>query len=63
MSARHLNRISTYDPYAADRYYHKCLNHLQAVVYDTQAILDENLLAATVILRFLEEVDGTSRAK
>jgi len=60
VSARHLNRISNYDPYAADRYYNKCLNHLQAVVYDTEAILDENLLAATVILRFLEEVDGKS---
>ncbi|MCJ1259177.1 hypothetical protein MMC24_007013 [Lignoscripta atroalba] len=57
VSARHLNRISSYDPYAADRYYEKCLNHLKQMMYDEVAIMDENLLAATVILRWLEEVD------
>ncbi|MCJ1251126.1 hypothetical protein MMC30_008357 [Trapelia coarctata] len=57
VSARHLNRISTYDPYAADVYHQKCLNHLKNMMYDEGAIMDENLLAATVILRWLEEVD------
>ena len=28
------------------------------MMYDEVAIMDENLLAATVILRWLEEVDG-----
>jgi len=59
VSARHLNRISTYDPYVADLYRQKCLNHLKNMMYDEGAITDENLLAATVILRWLEEVDGT----
>ncbi|KAI9742016.1 MAG: hypothetical protein M1834_000405 [Cirrosporium novae-zelandiae] len=56
-SARHLNQTRDYDPYAADRYYEKCLNHLQKMFYDPAAIMDENLLAATIILRTMEEVD------
>ncbi|MCJ1474258.1 hypothetical protein MMC13_002916 [Lambiella insularis] len=57
VSARHLNRISTYDPYAADRYYEKCLSHLTNMMNDEAASMDENLLAATVILRWLEEIE------
>jgi hypothetical protein len=34
------------------------LKHLIPMLNDTAAIMDENLLAATVILRFLEEVEG-----
>ena len=47
-----------YDPYAADRYHKKCLAYLRRVIYDPATIMDENLFAATVVLRFLEEIDG-----
>ncbi|MCJ1399182.1 hypothetical protein MMC11_002384 [Xylographa trunciseda] len=57
VSARHLSRIGTYDPYAADRYYEKCLNHLTKMMDDEAASMDENLLAATVVLRWLEEIE------
>lgn len=57
-SARHLSRVSDFDPYVADRYHQECLKHLIPMLNDSAAIMDENLLAATVILRFLEEVEG-----
>ncbi|OCK75378.1 hypothetical protein K432DRAFT_429464 [Lepidopterella palustris CBS 459.81] len=56
-SARHLSRVSEFDPYVADRYHQECLKHLIPMLSDSAAIMDENLLAATVILRFLEEVE------
>jgi hypothetical protein len=56
--ARHLSRVSDFDPYVADQYYQECLNHLIPMLSDNAAITDENLLAATVMLRFLEEVEG-----
>ncbi|KAF2808889.1 uncharacterized protein BDZ99DRAFT_389299, partial [Mytilinidion resinicola] len=56
-SARHLSRVCEFDPYVADRYHQECLKHLIPMLNDTAAIMDENLLAATVILRFLEEVE------
>lgn len=56
-SARHLSRISTYDLFISDQYHQKCLNHLIPMLSDHAAIMDENLLAATVILRFLEEIE------
>jgi hypothetical protein len=58
-SARHLSRVSDFDPYVADRHRQKCLNHLIPMLSGNEAITDENLLAATVIPRFLEEVEGT----
>lgn len=57
-SARHLSRISDFDPFVSDRYHQECLKHLIPELSDTAAIMDENLLAATIILRFLEEVEG-----
>ncbi|KAI4852682.1 hypothetical protein E4T44_01332 [Aureobasidium sp. EXF-8845] len=56
-SARHLSRISGGDPYIADKYHQKCIQHLIPMLNDEAAVLDENLLASTVILRFLEEID------
>jgi len=58
VSARHLSRIRGYDPYAADQYHQECLAHLIPVLNDTAAVLDENLLAATVILRTFEELES-----
>ncbi|KAG9953786.1 hypothetical protein KCU85_g1162, partial [Aureobasidium melanogenum] len=56
-SARHLSRVSGGDPYIADTYHQKCIQHLIPILSDEAAVLDENLLASTVILRFLEEID------
>jgi hypothetical protein len=56
-SARHLSRVSGGDPYTADRYHQKCIQHLIPMLSDEAAVLDENLLASIVILRFLEEID------
>lgn len=57
ISARHLSRISNYDATVADKYLQKCLRHLIPRLNDKVAIMDENLLAATIVLRFMEEVD------
>ncbi|GAB7355561.1 hypothetical protein MBLNU459_g6035t1 [Dothideomycetes sp. NU459] len=56
-AARHLSRISNLDVYIADRYHNECLKHLIPMLDDDAAVLDENLLASTVILRYLEEID------
>ncbi|KAK4945527.1 hypothetical protein LTR66_014378 [Elasticomyces elasticus] len=56
-SARHLSRVSDYDPLISNRYHQECLKHLIPMLDDTAAILDENLLASTVILRYLEEIE------
>jgi hypothetical protein len=39
-------------------YHSKCIEHLVSVSDDLEAVYDENLLVASVILRFYEEVDG-----
>jgi hypothetical protein len=57
-SATQLSRVSDFDPYISDRYHQECLKHLIPMLNDHAALMDENLLAATVILRFLEEVQG-----
>lgn len=57
MSARHLSRIGDYDPLISNRYHQECLKHLIPMLDDTSAILDENLLASTIILRHLEEFE------
>ena len=44
----------------AVEYHSRCIEHLIALSDDPAAIFDENLLAASVILRFYEEVDGMS---
>ncbi|KAL0260544.1 hypothetical protein SLS55_004233 [Diplodia seriata] len=57
VAARHWSRVGEYDPYIAERYHSECLKHLIPMLDETAALMDENLLAATVILRFLEEID------
>jgi hypothetical protein len=42
----------------AVEYHSRCIEHLVSVSHDPEAIFDENLLAASIILRFYEEVDG-----
>ncbi|OJD31959.1 arca-like protein [Diplodia corticola] len=57
VAARHWSRVGEYDPYVAERYHSECLKHLIPMLDETAALMDENLLAATVMLRFLEEID------
>ena len=58
MSARHLSRTTTFDPYVSDHYYQACLETLIPALDDHGVTMDDDLLAATVILRLLEEYDG-----
>ena len=57
LSARHMSRIGDFDPLVSNRYHQECLKHLIPMLDDTAAILDENLLASTIILRHLEEFE------
>ncbi|RDW94256.1 hypothetical protein BP5796_00019 [Coleophoma crateriformis] len=58
LSARHLSRTTKdFDPFTADRYYQACLRQLIPTTTNKNAIGDDTVLAATVILRFLEEMD------
>lgn len=58
-SARHKSLTGTFDSVKSSVYYGECLGELQAVLasYDESGA-DENLFAATIILRVLEEIDG-----
>lgn len=54
-SARHLNRTTGFDAHVADIHYQRCLEQLiPAIARDVD---DETLLIATVVLRFMEELD------
>ncbi|CZR48033.1 uncharacterized protein FPRO_12643 [Fusarium proliferatum ET1] len=57
LSSRHLSLNAQYDPYASDRYHQACLRHLTTISNDSSALNDDNLLAATILLRTLEELD------
>lgn len=58
LSARHLSRTTAFDPFASDRYYQACLEKLIPALDDDAITMDDDLLAATVVLRLLEEYDG-----
>lgn len=47
-----------FDQFAADRYQQECLNQLSAIYMDPSALSNDDLLAATILLRTLEEMDG-----
>ncbi|KAJ4289643.1 hypothetical protein N0V90_010972 [Kalmusia sp. IMI 367209] len=57
LSARQLSRTSDFDPYVADAYYQRCFETLIPALNDSIAIRDEPLLAATIILRLMEEMN------
>lgn len=40
-------------------YHNRCIAHLRFLACEPDAIMDENLLAAVVVLRFYEELDST----
>ncbi|KAH7057408.1 hypothetical protein B0J12DRAFT_567858 [Macrophomina phaseolina] len=57
ISARMLHWKTGYNPYIADRYYQLCLETLIPSLGDVEAVMDDTILAATVVLRMLEEMD------
>lgn len=57
-SARHLSSKSGQGIDLADQYHRKCLELLIPMLDNTDAVLDEGLYAATVILRLYEEISG-----
>ncbi|KAM5378599.1 hypothetical protein ACJZ2D_004398 [Fusarium nematophilum] len=57
LSSRHLSLTAQYDPYAADRYHKECLKDLTTISSDSSALTNDDLLAATILLRTLEELD------
>lgn len=63
ISARMMHWKTGYNPYVADRYYQLCLETLIPSLSDVEAVMDETLLAATVVLRMLEEMDGSCPEK
>ncbi|KAK7407886.1 hypothetical protein QQX98_009945 [Neonectria punicea] len=56
-SAKRLSRISDFDALVGDRYHQHCLDVLIPALSSSAAIMDENLLTAIVILRYMEELD------
>lgn len=60
LAARHRSRVQDYDAYISDHYYQKCLQALIPRLSSPSATQNDELLAAVVILRLLEEMDGRS---
>ncbi|KAH6652595.1 hypothetical protein BKA67DRAFT_519135 [Truncatella angustata] len=60
IAARHLSQTSDYDPLASNRYHDECLGYLIPMLNNSYTVSDENLFAATIILRMLEEMDACS---
>ncbi|KAF5547980.1 ARCA-like protein [Fusarium mexicanum] len=56
-SAKRLSRIDGFDGLVGDRYHQNCLDALIPALSSSAAIMDENLLTAIVILRYMEELD------
>ncbi|TVY28267.1 hypothetical protein LHYA1_G003282, partial [Lachnellula hyalina] len=52
------NRLPDLHMETAVEYHSRSIEHLVAVSHDSEAIFDENLLVASIILRFYEEVDA-----
>ncbi|KAI0114452.1 hypothetical protein GGR51DRAFT_577463 [Nemania sp. FL0031] len=59
IAARHLSHTTDFDPLASNRYHDECLKYLIPMMNHSSAVADENLFAATIILRMLEEMDGS----
>ncbi|KAL5316735.1 hypothetical protein ACEPPN_015786 [Leptodophora sp. 'Broadleaf-Isolate-01'] len=57
VSSRHLSVIGQFDQYASDRYHQDCLKHLRNIPINDPALIKDDLLAATILLRTLEELD------
>ncbi|KAJ4223427.1 hypothetical protein NW759_006061 [Fusarium solani] len=58
LSARCLSRTTDFDSYISNRYYQRCLNALISTLGIADALKNQDLFAAVVLLRTLEEIDG-----
>ncbi|RSL77757.1 hypothetical protein CEP51_008785 [Fusarium floridanum] len=58
LSARCLSRTTDFDSYISNRYYQRCLNSLISTLGIADALKNQDLFAAVVLLRTLEEIDG-----
>ena len=58
VSSRLLSLFGQFDQYAADRYHQECLRHLATISAHGADLDNDYLLAAAVLLRDLEEVEG-----
>ncbi|KAJ3534078.1 hypothetical protein NM208_g7694 [Fusarium decemcellulare] len=58
LSARYLSRTTDFDSYISNRYYQRCLNSLISTLGIADSLKNQDLFAAVVLLRTLEEIDG-----
>lgn len=58
VSSLHLSRISNYSVSVAEQYYEEAVRLLIPMLSDASNAMDDNLLAATVILRVYEQMNG-----
>ncbi|KAM5341541.1 hypothetical protein ACJ41O_014572 [Fusarium nematophilum] len=58
LSARCLSRTTDFDSYISNRYYQRCLNSLISTLGIADSLKNQDLFAAVVLLRTLEEIDG-----
>jgi hypothetical protein len=59
VSAQNMSLVSTYDEGEGPHYYSECISLLIPIISQVEEDCDENVLAATVILRMYEEMSGT----
>ncbi|KAK7424116.1 hypothetical protein QQX98_000726 [Neonectria punicea] len=57
LSSRHLSMHDQFDEYASTRYHQNCLRQLSSISNDSPSLNNDDLLAATILLRTLEELD------
>ncbi|CAK7201388.1 hypothetical protein SEUCBS139899_004092 [Sporothrix eucalyptigena] len=57
LSSKHLAHLGNFDRYASDHYHQECLNVLIPMLSHEDTAADENLFAATIILRVWEEME------
>lgn len=58
LAARHLSRTGSYDSSVADEYHKQCIELLIPALNEPNAAADDKLLAALVLLRLYEHVNG-----
>lgn len=58
VSSKHLSLTCGFDRHIPDRYQLECLNILIPALSDPDALSDENLFAATILLRLFDEMTG-----
>jgi len=59
LAARHMRFTDRgFDPLLDDKYYASCWNELHPMLNFEETTIDQNLFAATIILRVFEEMGG-----